>query len=81
MFITMKPDQYFCLLQYFSTKQAFLLAPTRNIQLSITVAFVSKKGGCCLNSSVRDPREDKELDVPRHENDGGKLERKLEREI
>lgn len=77
----MKLNQYLCLPQYLSTIQSFLLAPTRNTQLSIRVAFVSKKGGGHLNSSIQDPREDKELDVPRHKNDGGKLERMLGREM
>lgn len=52
---------------------------THSIYSSITVAFVSKKGGCHLNSSIQDPRENKELDVPRHKNDGGRTDRKREK--
>lgn len=52
---------------------------THSIYSSIIVAFVSKKGGCHLNSSIQDPRENK-LDVPRHKTDGGRIERKSERE-
>lgn len=81
MFITMKPNQYFCLLQYLSTKKSFLLAPTRNTQLYIAVAFVSQKGPWHPNSSILDLREDKQLEVSRQKNDDGKLQGKLEREM
>lgn len=50
MFTTVKPNQYFRLLQYLSAKQPFLLALTTNTHLSIIAAFVSKKRGEHLNS-------------------------------
>lgn len=76
---------------YYNETQSILLSATisvhkavippgthNNTQLSVRVALVSKNGGAHLNSTIWNPKEDRESGVPGQKNDRGKSEREIQ---